>query len=44
MGLKVVAIDGGPAKEALCTKLGADKVIDFTQEKVRGEASISSND
>lgn len=43
MGLKVIAIDGGPAKEALCTKLGADKVIDFTQEKVRTEVSVMCN-
>jgi D-arabinose 1-dehydrogenase-like Zn-dependent alcohol dehydrogenase len=33
-GLKVVAIDGGPDKEALCTRLGADVVIDFLQSKV----------
>lgn len=33
MGLNVVGIDGGPAKEALCKQLGADAVIDFTKEE-----------
>ena len=40
MGLKVVAIDGGPAadgsmssKESLCMNLGADVFLDFTKEK-----------
>lgn len=34
MGLKVLAIDGGSEKAALCEKLGADAVIDFMKTKV----------
>ncbi|KAI9016129.1 alcohol dehydrogenase 1 [Hyaloraphidium curvatum] len=33
MGLKVIAIDGGPEKEKLCKELGADVFIDFTTSK-----------
>lgn len=33
-GLKVLGIDGGEDKAALCTKLGADAFIDFMKIKV----------
>lgn len=33
MGMRVIAIDGGDAKRALCLKLGAEKFIDFTTTK-----------
>jgi hypothetical protein len=33
-GLKVLGIDGGEDKAALCAKLGADVFIDFTKTKV----------
>jgi propanol-preferring alcohol dehydrogenase len=33
-GLKVLGIDGGEDKGALCAKLGADAFIDFTKTKV----------
>jgi NADPH-dependent curcumin reductase CurA len=32
-GLKVLGIDGGEDKAALCAKLGADAFIDFTKTK-----------
>ncbi|EMR64126.1 putative alcohol dehydrogenase protein [Eutypa lata UCREL1] len=32
-GLKVLAIDAGGEKGAMCTKLGADAFVDFTQTK-----------
>lgn len=35
MDLRVLAIDGGPEKAALCVKLGADAVVDFTKAEVR---------
>lgn len=34
LNLKVLAIDGGEEKATLCTKLGADAVIDFMKTKV----------
>lgn len=34
MGLKVIAIDGGDEKAALCKKLGADVFVDFRKEDV----------
>jgi propanol-preferring alcohol dehydrogenase len=33
MGLRVIAIDGGEEKRALCEKLGAEAFVDFTQVK-----------
>jgi propanol-preferring alcohol dehydrogenase len=33
MGLKVIAVDGGAAKAESTKELGAEKYIDFTQEK-----------
>ncbi|KAL2002160.1 hypothetical protein VTN02DRAFT_515 [Thermoascus thermophilus] len=33
MGMRVIAIDGGPDKEELCKKLGAEHYLDFTVEK-----------
>ncbi|RMZ88821.1 hypothetical protein DV736_g3947, partial [Chaetothyriales sp. CBS 134916] len=33
MGMRVIAIDGGPEKEALCKKLGAEVYIDFKTTK-----------
>lgn len=33
MGMRVIAIDGGDEKKALCEKLGADAFIDFTKTK-----------
>ncbi|KAI9738425.1 MAG: alcohol dehydrogenase [Cirrosporium novae-zelandiae] len=33
MGLRIVAIDGGRAKEEACKKLGAEHFIDFTTSK-----------
>lgn len=35
-GLKVLGIDGGEDKGALCTKLGADAFVDFTKTKALG--------
>jgi len=33
MGLRVIAIDTGAEKKALCEKLGAERWIDFKEEK-----------
>ena len=33
MGMRVIAVDGGDDKKKLCGDLGAEKYIDFTQEK-----------
>ncbi|KAJ9316705.1 hypothetical protein DTO271D3_2838 [Paecilomyces variotii] len=33
MGMRIIAIDGGPGKKELCEKLGAEQFIDFTVEK-----------
>jgi len=33
MGMRVIAIDGGDEKRALCMKLGAEEFIDFTKVK-----------
>lgn len=31
MGLRIIAVDAGDEKGELCTKLGAEKYIDFTK-------------
>jgi propanol-preferring alcohol dehydrogenase len=33
MGMRIIAIDGGAEKKALCERLGAEHFIDFTTEK-----------
>lgn len=42
-GLRVVAIDGGKQKGDLCTKMGADAVIDFLETKVFQSSSQHPN-
>ena len=38
MGMRVIAIDGGEAKEKLCKDLGAEAFIDFQKTKdITGE-------
>lgn len=31
--MRIIAVDGGDDKKKLCADLGAEKYIDFTQEK-----------
>jgi D-arabinose 1-dehydrogenase-like Zn-dependent alcohol dehydrogenase len=41
MGMRVIAVDGGDDKKKLCSDLGAEKYIDFTQEKdITGAESL----
>ena len=44
MGLHVVAIDGGEAKEKLCKELGADVFVDFTKVDDVAAAVVEASD